>query len=733
MQNKEIVTITTSYILPLYENEKGYCIFLYKRMEDDKTITCKGNYLPKISHIKYEMEGVWEETQKHGMNFQVQSYREIIENTKEGIVSYLSSGVIKGIGKTIAERIYLRFGENSLSVIENTPEKLLTIKGISAHRLDLIKNSYREKKVSREVIEFLLPFGITAKQTVKIIEELRIKSVQDIKKNPYRLFGIHGVSIQCVDAIARALEIPEDSMNRIKAHAVHILMQAELNGSTGIEAKEFGYSLIRSLNSDFFHKDNICSYTIALIKEGVLKHTKVKEYNNAKTYIYRAYTYRIESEIAEKIYDLSRQEVPEHKDVRHDLQMQCQKDNLELDETQIMAIESIIKNPFLIITGGPGTGKTTIIKQAADYLKEHEKGRKILFMAPSGRAARRIKEATGYEGFTINSSYGIIPGATWDNEEEFSIEDATIFCDEVSMVGIFLMHAMMCRTKLSCRLILVGDENQLPSVEAGAVLRDLITSGMVPVVKLTTIHRQKKNSLIYQNSKKIENGQSDLQSGEDFHIIHSNNSIEAQEKMIASYIYYVGIYGIKNVSCIVPRKEGYASVKAMNTILQDKLNPKTEGAMEWKAHGMKFRVGDPVMHLKNDMEVANGDIGYVTKIYVDEEDGITMEVLYFGDTIIRYNMDNIEELTIAYAYTVHKAEGSENKVVLSYLSKECGIRMLKRNLPYTASTRAKELFELYLTNDDALKVAIANDDKANRKTSLQYHLTRVFGGWMCIQ
>lgn len=731
--NNGVTTIKTSYMLPKYENPDGYCIFLYKNVENGETLTCKGSFLPKIARIHYEMTGTWEESRKYGKSFSVQSYTEIIENNKESVIAYLSSGVIKGIGKVTAERIFLRFGMDSLKVIEQEPERLLSIKGISPKKLEAIETSYKMNTVNRAVIEFLLPFGITSKQTVKVIRDLKIKSVMEIKEHPYRLHNIHGITIQCVDAIAKKLGIPEDSRERVTAHAIHVLMEAEASGSTGMEANAFGLCLIRSLNSRHFSTGNICEYTIELIKNGTLKFIKKMENDRKITYLYRSYSYEKEKEIAEYLYELSQVEQPEHVNVRADIMQQCSEEDVLLDETQLLAVEQIIRSSVLVVTGGPGTGKTTTIKQAADYLNKHEKGRRIVFMAPSGRAARRIKEATGYEGFTINSMFNLRPGESWEEvNEELCLDNTTIFVDEFSMVGIFLMHAMMRRIRPSCRFILIGDEDQLPSVEAGSVLRDIIASGKVPVVRLEKIHRQNENSMICANSFKIKNGLADLAQGPDFHIVQCLNGEEAQQKMVASYMKYAAQYGIGNIYCIVPRREGASGVKELNATLQAKLNPPDSNMREFKANGVCFRVKDPVMHLKNGIDVANGDIGVVTHIYVDAEDGLILEATYFGDMVVRYNTDTINELALAYAFTVHKSQGSENKIVLTYLSKECGRKMLTRNLLFTAISRGKMVDELYLTNDDALRLAIENDNKEERQTGLRDHMSKVFGDWKYI-
>lgn len=736
MQKKTVEKITTTYILSKFMDDKsGYCIYLYKDESTGNTVTCTGNFLPSTPKIRYCMQGQWKDAGKFGKNFVVDHYSEIIEATKESIVTYLSSGIISGIGKATAEKIYLRFKADSLKVIEESPEKLLSINGISTRKLEKIKTSYKEKRLYRNVVEFLLPYGVTPKQTVKVMNELNIHSITEIKANPYRLHNVHGISIQCVDMIAKTVEFPMGSMERLRAHATYVLLQNEKSGHTAMEANHFGRELIRSLHSNAFHYGNICDYTIQLLKEGYIKHCKIQLQGKEITMIARSKTYLAETNIAKAVYQLDHTQQPSHKNPMAWIQKNCQKDGILLDSYQMDAVLTIIKNSFVIVTGRPGTGKTTIIKQTAEFLQANESDREIYFMAPSGRAARRIKESTNFNGRTIHASLGLLVSDdhTMSENEIVSIENATIFCDEVSMVGVFLMAIMTERIKPGCRLVLIGDENQLPSVECGSVLRDLIASKMIPVIKLSKVHRQAEKSNIYINSKKIESGQADLSEGADFQIIKADSSLEAQKLIVEHFVDYVYKYGIQNIYCIVPRKEGYAGVKSLNAALQERINPPVDGILEFKAKGMILRIGDPVMHLKNTDEVANGDIGYVSRIYTSIDEGSIVEITYFGDTVIKYSTDQADEITLAYAFTVHKAQGSENKVVLTYLSKECGKNMLKRNLLYTAISRGKILDELYLLNDSALSIAVATDDRAFRLTTLSFHLTRVYGGWLPLQ
>lgn len=721
----EIEKIIVKFAYALFENNTGYSIFQYTDVKTNQRVTCVGNYLPQNKNLSYEMSGYWKKTDKYGMNFMVQTYREIIENTKEGITAYLSS-VLSGIGKVTAERIYEKFGNDSLIVLEKEPGKLLAVKGITANKLKKIVDSYKEKYLLRELTEYLLPFGITAKQTVKLYNEEGIDTVENLEKNPYVLCNIHGVSIYTVDAIAKKLHLPDDMKERLVAHVNHVLIENEVNsGSTGMYAEDFGVELLKSLSCSCYTRANIGQYTIKLLKEGIIRHKKVQEENQIKTILYRPVTYYTEYQIADRLLKINSYQPKKYEDAKVFIYDYCKNNKLQLDDEQIHAILTAIENPITVITGGPGTGKTTIIKLIATYLKKADKG-KMYFMAPSGRAARRITESTGFQATTIHKGINCRPGEIIPEDEKVLFEDSTIIVDEFSMVDVFLMNLLLECIKVGCRLIMVGDVNQLPSVGPGAVLRDIIDSDVVPVIKLEHIHRQTEDSMIYLNSQKIIRGEHDICEGSDFKMIQSESPEQAQEKMVDSYLNYVSKYGVEKIYCLCPCKQRSAGVNIMNEVLQSKINPEKPGKKEISFHGATYRIGDPVMHLKNAMEVSNGDIGYVTRIY--ENDGEkTMVATYFGDTEVEYTKDEADDVVLAYAFTVHKAQGSENKVILTFLSKTIGKRMLKRNLINTSITRGSEMVELYMTNDTALADAIDNDDSESRITSLRHHLEYLGG------
>ena len=727
MTTQNLETIEVNFAYDLYENEKGYCIFHYTKCDTKAKITCVGNYLPKYKSIKYAMTGTYKKTEKYGLNFEVQTYKEIIENNEESIVGYLSSGLIKGVGKAIAERIYKEFGNESISVLEHHPEKYLKVKGITRKKLEKIEESYKENHVLRELIEYLLPYGITTKQVVRIYNEENIQSVAQLKEKPYAICNVHGITVITAGLLAKTFGYRMDSRDRLIAHVNHVLGENEANGNTGMYAEDFGIALLKSLKTPCFNKGNISGYTVDMIKAGIICHRKVKENGVIRTILYRTVAFRTEAKIAEKLIQLADYPQTQHEHIAEDISASCKEDGITLDEDQANAITTAITNSITVITGGPGAGKTTIIRKIADYLQTHEKKRRLYFMAPSGRASRRIKESTGYEATTIHKAENLRPGENYAaKEDKVEFDNATIIVDEFSMVDVFLANVLFDSINLGCRVILVGDVNQLPSVGPGSVLRDIIDSGSVPVIRLNHIHRQTDTSEIYQNGKKIVSGRHDIKEGSDFKIIQSDTPEQAQTKMVDHFIDYVNQYGIDKVYCLCPCKDNVAGVKAMNEVLQDRVNPYKYGDPEFKAFGYTYRIGDPVMHLKNNMEVSNGDIGYVTRIYDDGGDW-TMVVTYFGDTEVSYTADNADEMTLAYAFTVHKAQGSENKIIITFLSRINGKKMLKRNLINTSITRGKSMVELFLTNDKALDMAIDNDDSNSRVTSLKDHLIYLSG------
>ena len=726
METTELSVIKAKYVATKFESDKGFCIYLYEDAETGKPVTCKGYYLPKYKNLAYVMKGNWKKTEQYGKNFDVTEYTELIENNKESITTYLASGIIKGIGKVTADRIYDTYGNDSIKVLSDTPEKLLKIKGITSKKLKVIVDSYKSNYVIRKLVEELLPFGINTKMAINIYNEFGISTLEELLEEPYKICTIHGVTVEMVDMIAKKYGYPMDTKERLAAHATSVLIENELQGNTGMYASDFGLKLIRSLKTACYNKENMQSHTIALIKAGVVCYKNMPVNGKTNTIIFRPVLYRTEAVIADEIYHIAEVKPDVRKDFGSRLLSISKNTGFTPDVDQYEAACAAIENSFLVLIGGPGTGKTTMIKLIASYLSEYEK-RPIYFMAPTGRASRRMKESTGYSATTIYKGCGVRPGEEVKEEDMQYFEDCTLIIDEFSMVDVYQAHMLFERVRPGCRVIIVGDENQLQSVGPGAVLRDIIKSGAVPIVKLNKIHRQSEGSMIYINGQNVKNGICDLKEGKDFKMIQSVSSKEAQDKMVESFVKHADEEGIENVYCLCPCKENYAGVKNMNNILQEKVNPIAFNDRVYKANGYRIHTGDPVMHLTNGDEISNGDIGYVQHVGIDENFNPVMEVLYFGDTTYKYTKDDADDVTLAYAFTVHKAQGSENKTVITYLSKTLGQRMLTRNLINTSITRGKQMVELFLTNDNAIETAIKNDDSGNRITSLKYHLQYVSG------
>jgi len=719
-QAEQLEKIKVQFTVSKYENNDGFCIYLYQNPETKETYTCVGHNLPKYKNITFEMQGRFKKTQKYGMNFNVETYTEIVENNKKSIISFLSSGIIKGIGKATAEKIYDRFGNDSMDIIENNPDRLVEVNGISKRKATLIKKAYRENKVLKNLMQFLIPFGITTKQVVQINQKLKIMYPSEIKENPYKICKVRGITVEVADLIAKNTGFPLNRKERLLAHVKHVLAENELEGNTGIEVNEFGRNLIRSLNTpEFYNTSNMCDITIQLIKERSLTYKKIMYGNQVKTIIFSPYTYQIEMDVAKKCIALANTKQDIANDYMQKMLKLCSNMHFQPDTNQLEAAIETLRSSLTVITGGPGTGKTTLIRLIAKYLQENEEKR-LVFMAPSGRAARRIEETTKYKASTIHKALGLRPDTEIAEEDKVTFEDCTIIVDELSMVDIYLFHELLEAINLGCRVILVGDVNQLPSVGPGNVIRDLIDSGAVPVVRLTKIHRQSEHSVISENAKNIVEGIHDIKTGNDFFIKNHESPQQARDSMIEHYVHYAKKYGVNRIYCLCPCRENLAGVRDMNTEIQKRMNPET-GKLEFHANGYSYRLGDPVMHLKNDEEVSNGDIGYVDSIY-HADDEVVMDVLYFGDTRITYTHENADEMTLAYASTVHKAQGSESDIAILYLSRTIGKKLLNRNLLNTAITRGKKLEGLFLTNDDAINMAIDNDDSENRITSLKYQL-----------
>lgn len=683
-----------------FDENSGYSVCQYRDIESNKKVTCVGTNLPTIKDISYDFVTEEFSTAKYGKSFKVISWQEYVGKTEEDVISYLSCGLFRGISKRIAENIYNTFGEDTISVLDNDIDKLISVPGIGKKTVEKIKKSYIEKRCSREIAQKLLKYGVSINSINKVYEKNKSEALDVIENQPYELCSIRGITFIMADMIARDNHFKENSYERVKAAANYVLTEDMMCGNVCMPKNEFAIKLIKVLNTPSINKDNILDFVLRMIGDGTIKYNKRVSSEGKKEYFYYPLTYKVEREIAGKIRSM----LSMKKRVVPDLDALIEKfaGGIALDETQKGAIKLGVTEPIFVITGGPGTGKTTLLKIIAQINEHVDKRDSNVFLSPTGRAARRITESTGYPASTIHSGIGlgIIDDERFDGDtrgfNEECLTNVRVMVDEASMVDLWTMEGLLRNIKDSS-LGLIGDVDQLPSVRCGSILRDLIQCGAVPCVQLDTIHRQSVDAInICENAQNIKRGIHSLTCGDDFHIVEAQDLEQAEEELIDSALSQIYHYGLENVKVLCPFKKGECGVYRVNNILQNVLNP-SKGSAELKIpNDMVLRAGDPVMQLKNVEDVANGDVGYVLEVTHDE-----VKVLFTGENPINVDYsyaDAKEQLTLAYATTVHKAQGSEFDSVVLCLTKRHGL-MKKRNILYTGITRGKHQVTLIGTYD----------------------------------
>jgi len=702
-----------------YTDNNGYSVCLYKNLSSNKNVTCRGYNLPKSFNVLYVFTVVEKNHPKYGFQYEVISYEEDISSID--VKEYLTKGFIKGIGPATAKKIYEKFGEDTLRVIDEEIEKLSEVKGISKKTIEKIKMEYSQKKQGRDLSLYLHSFGFTAAKVNRIIKDYPELTVEKIRTNPYILLRISGITFEVVDHMAMSEGRPEDCVERIEAAAVYVIKTYMQSGSVCMPIEEFCAEFVRILNTSLVNRDNVVGITIKLIEEKRLIFRKTAD--GSKKYIYLPHVARIEQELKNSILRIALN--GKAREIKNLDGLIDKYAPFSLDDSQRQAVKDALTLPFSIITGGPGTGKTTILK-IVDAITEYELRKENIYLAPTGRAARRMAESIGKPASTIHHGLGIMGSRdeedfTYEYEEDCNVLDCEmVSVDEAGCVDMFLMNKLLGNIETGTRICLVGDVEQLESVKPGSVLRDIINSGIVKVNYLEYCHRQEECSSIMQNVLRIKKGITEMQTGTDFEIIESMNIEDVHDMMVNKYIEKVKEKGLLNVACICPFKDHKAGVREMNTELQARLN---QSYIEVKGIGCVFKVGDPVMHLFNTDNLSNGDVGIITNIEEAGKDSV-IEVTYYGTHKQLYKGDEIEGITLAYAITLHKAQGSEYPVVITCLTK-FHQRMLRRSIPYTAFSRASEE-DCFIGDKDALRIAIENYNPESRKTMLAYDLQRAY-------
>jgi len=719
--------IKVNFIYKVFYNDtNGYSVSKFRDIESDKTITCKGYNLPNNKSITYNFIVEQINDEKYGIQYEVKSFSEYIEESKDGILSYLSSGIIKGIGKKIAERIFEKYGLDSLNILEDKPESLLEIKGITKAKLEKIVESYQENHIPKELAELLVGDKFSPRITVAVYKKFKKDAYSMICKNPYVLCDVKGISFSMADSFKNKLCIDTFDKNRISAAISEGIKLNFHSGKVGVTMKDLiAYtSTLTKIKDAAFIKKSI----ISAITYGEITYRKIKYNGNIYQYIYNKTIKQAEESLAINIL----RKLKYKKDYSKKAEEIISTTNLGivLDPSQKEAAIGVFKSSISIIIGGPGTGKTTLINTISAIDEKIRGNNKQIFVAPTGRAARRITESTGKNAITIHSLLNLRPSdnATiekYQNESDADkIKDMFIIVDEFSMVDMFLALALFEGAE-NCRFLLVGDPNQLPSVRAGNVLRDMIESGVVPTFTLSYVHRQSEGSTIKKNAYAMQTGGSGFEEAEDFICDYGKSMEEIEDAIVDTYLKEKKENPNKSLAVLCPYKKYAAGINIINKRLQNAINP---FAPEFKGTGnMVFRIGDPVMHiLSNTDDAVNGDIGTVVRIGQHEEDlGIEVEYPTASSSFRKqYITKDIDQLTLAYAMTVHKSQGSEYDTVITLLT-AAHKNFVTRNIPYTAITRAKKKVYFFSDSKATVKKAIENNHTEGRNTLLWYLLKTI--------
>ncbi len=729
----DIITGIVERIVYINEETK-YTVAVVTEEQNEKSITIVGKFSTIVPGETLRLSGKLATNRKYGTQFKVEAYKSVIPSTVNAIRKYLGSGLVKGIGVKFAGKIVDTFGAETLNIIENDIDRLSEVEGVGKKRISGIKNAWNEQKEIREIMIFLQGCGVGSANAVKIYKRYGNKSITLLKENPYKLaMDITGIGFKTADSIAQQIGIPFNSRVRVEAGVIFILHEAASNGNV-----YFPYeAVLRSgINMLQVQEEDIKTAISTLVNTNYI----VEENDIDSKPIYLQLYYLAEQNVSRKLIQIVnfKGNFPEII-IDKAIEWVAGRLSISLSEKQELAIRAVIENTVTIITGGPGVGKTTIINSIIKILEA--KRNRILIAAPTGRAAKRLSETTGKMAMTIHRLLKFNAGKRTFEFNDRNLLDADVFIvDEVSMIDILLMNHLLNAIPVNAKLILVGDIDQLPSVGPGNVLKDMIASGALPVIKLTEIFRQSRESLIIENAHKINEGiipdlaAETLQTFKDVIKDRSNNEysdfffLECDEpKEIASTIKYIckyeipkkfGFDSIKDIQVLTPMHKGDVGASSLNIELQNVLNPPSS---DRGGGAGRFCVNDKVMQIKNnyDKDVFNGDVGEIRDMN-KTTGSVTVD---FEGRHIEYELSDLDQLVLAYAITIHKSQGNEYPVVVIPISTQHFI-MLQRNLIYTAITRGKKLV-VVIGSKRAMKMAIENNKISERYSQLSERIKRV--------
>jgi exodeoxyribonuclease V alpha subunit len=711
--------------------DNGYCVLRVRAKGHRDVVTVVGTCQQVVAGEYVEAAGSWVTDRQHGLQFKADAVKTTPPHTPEGIAKYLGSGLVRGIGPKFARRIVDVFGDRTLEVIDQSPTFLTQVKGIGPKLIEKIRRSWVEQQAVRSIMVFLHSYGIGTARAVRIYREYGEQAIEVVKSNPYRLStDIWGVGFATADELALKLGLPRDSPFRAQAAVRHVLQEASGDGHVGYPEElvlEAAGSLtqidpngIRDAVEQLRVTDEIVRDSVALATGG-----RQPAEVEADSLLYLKALFMAELGVARQVRALAAGPHPlTGTDVAAAVEWAERKMGLTFADSQRKAIQEAVTHKLMVVTGGPGTGKTTIVRGILDVFQA--KGLRVLLCAPTGRAAKRLTESTGREAKTIHRLLEFDPGiGTFRKGKESPLDLDLLVVDETSMVDMVLMNRLLQAVPPWACVVLVGDVDQLPSVGAGAVLTDLIESKTVPVARLTEVHRQAGASWIVRAAHAVNRGdepESAPAGKGDFYFVEANDPpgiIARIVQMVTDRIPAAfGLDALRDVQVLTPQVKTELGVINLNRELQAALNPPGPGLAETKRFDTTFRVGDKVMQTRNNYqrEVFNGDIGRVTALDPEEQTAL----VDFDGRAVEYDFADLDELQLAYAVSVHKSQGSEYPAVVIPVHTQHYV-MLQRNLLYTGITRGRKLVAL-VGSRKALWRAVTNAETRQRFSLLKWRL-----------
>lgn len=718
--------------LTYHSEESGYTVARLKAPRTSELVTIVGNFANIQAGQTLHLEGTWRDHPKYGQQFQVAKYRETKPATLTGLEKYLGSGLIKGVGPVTAKRIVAHFGLETLEIIENQIERLQEVPGIALKRVKMIQQAWATQKAIKEVMLFLQGHGVSTTYAVKIYKQYGDNSIETVTRNPYQLAtDVYGIGFITADAIARNLGIPPGSEFRYRSGILHVLTEASEDGHCFLPQSELVERVVKRLAIDDHQPDpeEIQALSTQMALDGELVLQGGSGQFEGQFICYSPPFYGAEQGIADRVTRLLAHDLTvDLPRVQRWIDRFTEKTGLQLSAQQRQAVEMAASHRVLVLTGGPGTGKTFTTRTIVALWKAM--GKTIALASPTGRAAQRLSEMTGREAKTVHRLLEFDPSAmAFKRNGQNPIEADAMIVDEASMLDLFLANSLVKAIGPDTQLLVVGDTDQLPSVGPGNILADLIISERIPVVRLTEVFRQAQTSQIVSNAHRINQGQFPAleqvsnQTQSDCLWLSApepQHGVQAIRDLITDLVPKLGFNPVQDVQVLCPMVRGEVGTRHLNQVLQQLINPPASGKAEITRGGTILRVGDRIIQQVNDYnrEVFNGDLGMIAAIDVDEQE-VTVQ---FTDRLVHYDYADLNEISLAWSITIHKSQGSEYPVVIlpTYMQHYL---LLSRNLIYTGLTRARKL-AIFVGPQKAIGFAVRQVKDQQRYTLLAQRLNK---------